>query len=165
MEAITREASKLLGDCKARNICKELKKLKYEDNSKLKAYNTQLKLWVNDLQTIVKAQDKEIRQLRAHVKSLEKIREVVGTLGNILNKARLFDNNVKARGEVSAAKIIPVLVSFTMKMETTLGEMRKLLSGSPAVGSSQAPPTNPKEQPQAQELFEELKDCLQQCQV
>ena len=28
MEAVTREASKLLGDCKAKNICKELKKLK-----------------------------------------------------------------------------------------------------------------------------------------
>ena len=44
MEAITREASKLLGDCKARNIYKELKKLKQEDNSELKAHNTQLKL-------------------------------------------------------------------------------------------------------------------------
>ena len=44
MEAITREASKLLGDCKAGNICKELKKLKQEDNLELKAYNTQLKL-------------------------------------------------------------------------------------------------------------------------
>ena len=32
MEAVTKEASELLGDCKAGNICKELKKLKQEDN-------------------------------------------------------------------------------------------------------------------------------------
>ena len=40
MEAVMREAFKLLGDCKARNICKELKKLKQKDNSELKAHNT-----------------------------------------------------------------------------------------------------------------------------
>ena len=44
MEVGTREASKLLGDYKAGNIYKELKKLKQEDNSELKTYNTQLKL-------------------------------------------------------------------------------------------------------------------------
>ena len=49
IEAVTREASKLLGDCKAGNICKELKKLKQEDNLELKAHNTQLKVRVNDL--------------------------------------------------------------------------------------------------------------------
>ena len=40
MEAVMREASKLLGDCKAGNIIKELKKLKKEDNSELKTHNT-----------------------------------------------------------------------------------------------------------------------------
>ena len=49
MEVVTREASKLLGDCKAGNICKEFKKLKQEDNSELKAHNTQLKVQVNDV--------------------------------------------------------------------------------------------------------------------
>ena len=67
------------------------------------------------MQTIVKMQDKEIRQLQVQVKSLEKIQEAVGTPNDVLNKARLFDNDVKIRGEVSAAKIIKVLVSFTMK--------------------------------------------------
>ena len=40
MEAVTREASKLLSNCKAGNIIKELKKLKKEDNSELKIHNT-----------------------------------------------------------------------------------------------------------------------------
>ena len=63
MEAVTREASKLLGDCKAGNIIKELKKLKKEDNSELKIHNTQLKVHVNDLQGTMKAQDEEIQKL------------------------------------------------------------------------------------------------------
>ena len=79
-----------------------------------------------------------------------------------MNKARFFDNDVKNRAEVSVAKIIKVLVSFTMKMDTMLGEMRKLLSGSLVAGLSQAPLPPPKEQPQAQELFEVLRDRLQQ---
>ena len=35
MEAVTREVSKLLGNCKAGKIIKELKKLKQEDNLEL----------------------------------------------------------------------------------------------------------------------------------
>ena len=63
MEAIMREASKLLGNCKAGNICKELKKLKQGDNSELKAHNKQLKVRVNNLQATVKAHVEEIRKL------------------------------------------------------------------------------------------------------
>jgi hypothetical protein len=88
--------------------------------------------------------------LRAHVKSLEAIREVVGVSGDVLNKARCFDNDVKAGGEVSASKIIPVLVKFSMKMEGTLAEIRKLVPGtgvgapvpeSPVARSSGAEPS------------------------
>ena len=60
MELVIRGATKLLGDYKAGNISKEIKKLKEEDNLELKVHNTQLKLWVNDLQVTVKAQDEEI---------------------------------------------------------------------------------------------------------
>ena len=61
MELVIKGPTKLLGDCRARNIGKEIKKLKEEDNSELKAHNTQLKIQVNDLQVAVKAQDEEIR--------------------------------------------------------------------------------------------------------
>ena len=64
MDAVTREASKLLGDCKASNFIKELKKLKKEDNSRLKTHITHLKVRVTVLQGTVKAQDEEIRKLR-----------------------------------------------------------------------------------------------------
>ena len=162
MEAVRREASKLLGNCKAGYIIKELKNLKQEDNSELKAHNTQLKVRINDLHATVKAQDEEIRKLRVQVKSLKKIWEVIGTPRDVLNKAWLFDDDVKTGGEVIAAKIVKVLVSFSMKMDITLGEMRKLVSGLPAAGSSQAPPPNPKEQPKVQSSLEDLKDHLEQ---
>ena len=49
MELVLKRATKLLGDYKARNITKEIQKLKEEDNSELKTYNTHLKLWIGDL--------------------------------------------------------------------------------------------------------------------
>ena len=61
MELVIKGATKLLGDYKAVNISKEIKKLKEEDSSELKAHNAQLKIWVNDLQVTVKAQDEEIQ--------------------------------------------------------------------------------------------------------
>ena len=42
MEVVIREASKLLGDCKAGNIVKELKKLKEKDTASLEAANKKL---------------------------------------------------------------------------------------------------------------------------
>ena len=94
----------------------------------------------------MKAQDKEIEKLRVQVKGMEKIREVIGTPGDVLNKARLFDDDVKTGEEVSAAKIVKVLVNLSMKMDAILAEMRKLVARSSTAGSSQAPPPNPKEQ-------------------
>ena len=128
----------------------------------MQAHNTKLRLQVNDLQMALKAKDKEIRQLRARIGNLEKIQEVVEIPGDVLNKARLFDNDVKSGRQVSAAEIIPVLVSFMMKMESTLGEMWKLLSGSLVAGSSQAPPPSPKEPLQEHKEFEEMKAYIQQ---
>ena len=54
----------------------------------------------------------------------------------MLNKARLFDDDIKIGGEVSPAKIIKILVSFLMKMDATLVEMRKLVAGSLTAGLS-----------------------------
>ena len=162
LESVTKEASKLLGDCKAGNICKELKKLKQEDKSLMQAHNTKLRLQVADLQMELKAKDEEIHQLRAQMKSLENIREVVGTPGDVLNKAHLFNNDIKTEGHASVAKIIPILVNFTMKLEAVLVEIRKLLSKSLA-RSSQAPAPPPKETPQ--KSLGEVKTPLPQKQV
>ena len=54
MELVLKGATKLLGDCKTRNICKKIRKLKEEDNSELKTHNIYLKLRIDDLQMRVK---------------------------------------------------------------------------------------------------------------
>ena len=139
MELVIKGNTKLLGNYKAKNIGKEIKKLNKEDNLEPKAHNTQLKIWINDLQVTVKVQDEEIRQLRAMAKGLEKIWEFVGHTGDIITKAHLFDNEVKTEDHLSAQKIITVLVKFGHKMEAKLREMRKLLPGPSIAGTSQSP--------------------------
>ena len=47
---------------------------------------------------------------------------------DILNKARLFDNNL-ATHPISAAKVIPILVDFASKIEELLDDMRSLFDG------------------------------------
>ena len=79
----------------------------------------------------------------------------------MLNKVRLFDNDIKIEGEVSAAKIIPILVNFMMRMEAALVDIRKLVSGLPT-GSSQAPPPPPKETPRKEKPLDEVKTPLSQ---
>ena len=164
MELVTREAFKLLGDCKPKNICKELKKLKQKDTKQLEADNTILISQVANLEVELAKKNDKIRQLRVQTESLERIQEVVGASRDVLNKAQLFNNNIKTEGQVSVAKIIPILVNFTMKMEAALVDIWKLVSRSPA-GSSLAPPPPPKETPRKEKPLEEVKTLLQQCLV
>ena len=61
--------------------------------------------------------------------SLERIQSFIGNPGDVVNKARLFDNDIRTGGHPSAPKIIAVLVEFGRKMEATLSDMRGLLTG------------------------------------
>ena len=88
LDTITTRASKLLDNCKVGNIVKELKKLKEEDTKSLKDK-------VADLIVKLAIRKDEIEELKKRVGILERIKEVVGTLRDILNKARLFDEDVK----------------------------------------------------------------------
>ena len=102
MEIVLKGATKLLGDCKTGNITKEILKLKEEDNSELKIHNTHLKLRIGDLQATVKAQDEEIRQLKAKTEGIKQIREFIGHTGDIVTKAHLFDNEMKTEDHLLA---------------------------------------------------------------
>ena len=137
MEIVIRSATKLLGDCKARNLSKEIRKLKEEGNSRLKAYNEQLKLRITELQGIVKSQRAEVERLRARNADLGKIREALALPGDVINRAQLFDEDVKKEGHLSGQKILTILVRYGHKMEAILGEMRKLLPRPMEIGSSQ----------------------------
>ena len=139
MELVLKGATKLLSNCKTKNITKEIRKLKEEDNSELKTHNTHLKLRIGDLQATVKAQDEEIRRLKAKMEGFKQIQEFIGHTSDVVTKAHLFDNEVKTEDHLSAQKIITVLVKYGHKMEATLVEMRKLLPGPSAPGTSQLP--------------------------
>ena len=91
--------------------------------------NAQLSGQVADLSQEVKVKDEEIRRLNGQTKeSLERIRSFIGNSGDVVNKARLFDNDIRTGGHISAPKIIAVLVEFGRKMEATLSDMRGLLT-------------------------------------
>ena len=64
MELVIKGASKLLGDCKAGNICKELKKLKQKDTVSLEAANATLSSQVQEQKVTPALKKDEIRVLK-----------------------------------------------------------------------------------------------------
>ena len=96
----------------------------------MEANNAKLACQVADLKREIAEKDEEMRQLSTQSKEgLDWIRKFIGNLGNMVNKATFFVNEVKAEGQLSVPKIVNVLVEFKRKMEATLVEMRKLLPG------------------------------------
>ena len=79
-----------------------------------------------------------------------------------MNKAQLFDNEVKTEGQLSVPKIVNVLVEFRQKMEATLVEMWKLL---PRLQPEpiQLPISSPKGTPLKNRATMDLKTPLQHC--
>ena len=79
--------------------CKELEKFQQKDKATLEANNTTLVVKVADLEVALVKKDKEIRQLRVQSKEgLDRIHDFIGNVGNVMNKARCFDNDVKTEG-------------------------------------------------------------------
>ena len=141
---------------------KELKKLKEKDMTSLKTQNTSLAKKVVDLKVELALWKDEIRKLKVKTESLERIREVVGIPRDILNKARLFDNGIKMEEEISAAKIVPILVVFTRKMEVALADIRKLVFGSSVGETSWPSMPPPKDTLRKEKPLEEIKTPLPQ---
>ena len=90
----------------------------------MEATNATLSSQVVELKVELALKDEKIHEPKNHqTESLDRIEELVGNLGDVLNKAHLFDSNIKTEGQLSAAKIISILVNFGYKMETTLMEV------------------------------------------
>ena len=155
LETVTTRASKLLGDCKIRNIEKELKKLKVVDTKSRENK-------VADITVELVVRNDQIEDLKKQVKSLEEIKDAVEAPGDVFNKARLFDEDIKTKGEVSAAKIIKVLVTFTWKMETALVDIWKIVSEASAGESSRPQMPPPTEMPRKEKPLSEVKTLLPQ---
>lgn len=153
MGVVIRTATKDLGDCKAGNLGREIRKLKEESGSGLKEENDTLKRKIAELQEVTMTQEAEIERLRAWNADLDRIREALVFPGDVINRSLLFGEEVKKEGKLSGQKIIAVLIKYGNKMEATLAEMRKLLPGSMEIGSSrpvsQTPPPPPRSAPSA----------------
>ena len=65
---------------------------------------------------------------------MNQIRYLVGHPRNVVNKARLFDDDFRANnGEAHAKKIVGILCRYDTTMTKTLGAMQKLLEPQPPI--------------------------------
>ena len=100
----------------------------------------------------MKEAEKEVKVARTEQnKSKEIARKVckfLGSPGNVLNKARLFNHGLKQPATDSGIKIMRCMIDYSQKMEKTLKELRTLLqategrpkqAGTPEAGSSTTP--------------------------
>lgn len=70
------------------------------------------------------SQDKYLEATRCE----ERIRGTFDVFGDVLNKARLYDEE---KGAVSAAKIIQILVDFSGRVENSLKDIQTFVSNIP----------------------------------
>ena len=160
MEVVIKGAYKLLGDCKAKNIVKELKKLKEKDTTSLEAANKKLQTEMDQLKVALALKDDEVKDLKAQkTEVLKEIQEIIGHPGDILNKAKLFDDYINKKVKITLPKVIAILYGFQKKMEATLGEIHKLIPGS--IGKSSRPPlSTQKETSHKEKPLDEIKTPL-----
>ena len=131
IKVVIKGASKLLGDCKAGNIVKELKKLKEKDTESLEATNEKLQQEVDQLKVTLALKEDEVKDFKVlKIEALKEIWEIVGHPDDILNKTRLFDVYINKEVKITMPKVIAILHGFQKKMEATLGEIQKLVAGS-----------------------------------
>ena len=129
-------------------------------------------LWAEnkELKDRMKEAEKEVKVAQTERdKSKEiaqKVCKFLGSPGDVLNKARLFDHSLKQPATDSGVKIMRCMIDYSQKMEKTLQELRTLLqptegrpeqAGTPGAGPSTThaptasfvtpPPTRPQEVP------------------
>ena len=113
MEVVIKGASKLLGDCKVGNIVKELKKLKEKDTESLEVANRKLQQEVNELKIALALKEDELTNFKVlRIEVLKEIRKIMGHSGDILNKAKLFNEYINKDVKITMPKVITILHDF-----------------------------------------------------
>ena len=135
-----------LTDLQARMDCllKE-NRAKTDKNDTLRAENKELKDRMKEAEKEVKA----ARTERDKSKEIaQKVSKFLGSPGDVLNKARLFDHGLKQPATDSGVKIMRCMIDYSQKMEKMLKELRTLLqltegrpeqAGTPGAGPSTTP--------------------------
>ena len=142
-----------LSDLQARMDCL------LRENEELRAKSEEgdaLRKEIGELKNQIKAVEKEVKTARAQRdKSKEVAQKVYGFLGNlgdVLNKARLYDHALKQPSTDSGIKMMRCMVDYGLKMEKTLKELHVLLHptgaqlelvGTPGAGPSTTPAPTP----------------------
>ena len=145
---------------------------KVDEGDALRKENEELKDWIW-------AMEKEVKTARVERDKSKEVTQKVcgflGNLGNVLNKARLYDHGLKQPSNDSGVKMMRCMVDYGLKMEKTLKELRVLLHstgaqpelvGTPGAGPSTTPaptsspefvtPTTTQPDPLLQEPIPEL---------
>ena len=102
---------------------------------------------------VVEEEAKIARAERDKAKTVaQKIHGYLEFLGDVLNKARLYDHGLKQPTTDSGVKMMHNIVDYGLKLEKTLNELRALLHpigaqlepiGTPGIGPSTAPASTP----------------------
>ena len=135
-----------LTDLEARMDCllKENVELraKADEGDALRTENKELKDQIKEAEKEVKA----TRTERDRSKEIgQQVSKFLGSPGDVLNKARLFDHGLKQPATDSGVKMMRCMIDYSQKMEKTLKELRTLLqptggrpeqAGTPGAGPS-----------------------------
>ena len=97
---------------------------KADEGEALRLENKELK----DRLTEVEKEAKAARTERDKSKEVaQRVSKFLGSPGDVLNKARLFDHGLKQPATDSGVKIMRCMIDYSQKMEKTLKELRSIL--------------------------------------
>ena len=112
----------------------------------MKTENAHLNAQVAAMAQELSQKSEEIRKYHAEQAVVfNRIWELVGHPGEIVNKARLYNQLVESGEAASARKSIPILVKYSQMMKDLLAEIQKVVppSGTPRRVLYQGPPGSP----------------------
>ena len=118
---------------------------KADEGDALQTENKALKDQVKEAEKAIKI----VRTERDRSKEIaQQVSKFLGSPGDLLNKAQLFDHGLKQPATNSSVKIMHCMIDYSQKMEKTLKELRTLIqpiggqpeqAGTPGAGPSTTP--------------------------
>ena len=129
-EALIQEVCHRLGNVRPNELVEAIKHLPSQKRmeeleAKVSFLQEKSKKATEELKEEKELHRKAVDKLNLSLAFNQKLEAYVGNIGDVVNKAQLFDANL-AEHPVTAKKVIPVLVDFADKMEELLDEMRVL---------------------------------------
>ena len=162
LEHITRGANLALGGCGPGNILREIAKKAdrkeldqaQKELDQARMDNAHLHAQMAAMSEELVHKSEEIRKYHAEQTVIfGRIRELVGHPGEIVNKARMYDQLVESGDPVFARHTIPILVKYSRMMNNLFADIQKVIppGGTPRRVFYQGPPESP-----TRTLYEEV---------